>query len=414
MNSSLPRCLSPGLTLVIVIAAGSCATRSVIGQQTGQGGASGAAGMSGPGTGGQVIHGDGGSTGTGGIGTGTGGIGNGTGGAVTCPASAGSTGSGFSFSAAVEYPTHAGSFLVALGDLNGDGKPDLAVGNYMSHSMGGAGGTSPGTGGNGSTPSAGSVSVFLSSTAGYGPPQFYNLNTGPSSIVTGDLNGDGKVDVAVVNAQGVSVFFNDGSGNLLAPVSFATGTGPVWVALGDLNGDGKADLAVANQGSYDGNVWTGGDVAVLLNMGGGTFVAANYPAGASPDGVTMADLNGDGKADLAVASGAGVSVLLNNGGGTFGAPASYGSGTNPVSVAAGDLNGDGTIDLAVASKGGGASVLLNIGNGAFAAAVNYSYPGNPYNGTGMVVIGDLNGDGRPDLAGSVPRDSCSAVVVLLN
>ena len=87
--------------------------------------------------------------------------------------------------------------------------------------------------------------------------------------------------------------------------------------------------------------------AVLLNMGGGTFVAANYPAGASPVSVAMADLNGDGKADLAVASGTGVSVLLNNGNGTFGAPASYGSGTNPVSVAAGDLNGDGKIDLAV-------------------------------------------------------------------
>ena len=355
-----------------------------------------------------MIQGDGGTTGTGGINM------PGTGGAVSCPASAGSTGSGLSFGAPVEYLTQAGSFLVALGDLNGDGKPDLALGNYMSHSIGGAGGTSPGTGGVGTTSGAGSVSVFLSATGGYGPPQFYNLNAGPSSIVSGDLNGDGKADLAVVNAQGVSVLFNDGSGNLLAPVSFATGTGPVWVALGDLNGDGKVDLAVANQGSTDGYVWSGGDVAVLLNMGGGTFVAANYPAGAIPVGVTVADLNGDGKADLAVASGAGVSVLLNNGGGTFGAPASYGSGTNPVSVAAGDLNGDGKIDLAVASTGGGASVLLNIGNGAFAAAVNYSYSANTYNGTGMVVIGDLDGDGRPDLAANAPRDSCSAVVVLLN
>ena len=74
----------------------------------------------------------------------------------------------------------------------------------------------------------------------------------------------------------------------------------------------------------------------------------------------MADLNGDGKADLAVASGTGVSVLLNNGNGTFGAPASYGSGTNPVSVAAADLNGDGKIDLAVGGANR-ASVLLNLG-----------------------------------------------------
>jgi hypothetical protein len=118
--------------------------------------------------------------------------------------------------------------------------------------------------------------------------------------------------------------------------------------------------------------------------------------------VAVADLNGDGRADLAVASGTGVSVLLNNGNGTFGAPASYGSGINPASVAAGDLNGDGKIDLAVSNKDGG-SVLLNLGNGTFAAAVNYTFAG-PYNDSGPLVIGDLNGDGRADLvAGSERR-----------
>jgi hypothetical protein len=426
MNSSPPRCFLSGLTFVFLIAAGSCATRSVIGQQTGQGGSTGTGGISGPGTGGLTNPGDtGGTPGTGGFFGGDGGSPFVDGGG-SCPASAGSagsSGSSLSFGTAVEYLTHAGSNLVALGDLNGDGKPDLAVANYMSHSsLGGAGGTGAvgagtGTGGSGTggTPgtSPGSVSVSLSSTAGYGPPQYYNLNTAPTSIVTGDLNGDGKADVAVVDSQGVSVLFNDGSGTLLAPVSFATGTVPSWVALGDLNGDGKADLAVANQGAYDGSVWSGGDVAVLLNMGGGTFIAASYPAGVSPTAVTMADLNGDGKPDLAVASGTGVSVLLNNGGGTFAAPASYGSGTNPLSVAAADLNGDGKIDLAVGSRAGSASVLLNVGNGTFAAAVNYGFT-SMYNVAGPVVIGDLNGDGRPDLVGATYANPCSAVAVLLN
>ncbi len=418
MNPSSPRSLLSGLTFVLLIAAGSCGTHSVIGQQTGQGGTSGpgTGGASGSGAGGLTNPGDtGGTPGTGGLFSGDGGSPAVDGGG-RCPASAGSSGSGLSFSAAVEYFTHAGSTLVALADLNGDGKPDLAVADYMSHSnAGGAGGSGAGgsgTGGSGTggSPgtSPGSVSVFLSSTAGYGPPQYYNLNTAPLSIVTGDLNGDGKADVAIVNAQGVSVLFNDGSGALLSPVSFATGTGPSGVALGDLNGDGKADLAVANQGTSNG----GGDVAVLLNMGGGTFVAANYPAGASPTAVAIADLNGDGKADLALASGTGVSVLLNSGGGAFGSPASYGSGTNPYAIAAGDLNADGKLDLAVGSNAG-ASVLLNIGAGAFAAAVNYNYTA-PYSAAGPMVIGDLNGDGRPDLAASTRSDDCTAVAVLLN
>ncbi len=428
MNSSSPRFFLSGLGFVLLMAAGSCGTRSVIGQQTGQGGATG--GMPGSGTGGQANQGEGGLTGTGGISnpTGTGGSPNtGTGGSIvvdgggSCPVgagNAGSSGSSLSFGTPVDHLTHAGSFLVALGDLNGDGKPDLAVANYaIPPSTGGIGGNGSGTGGSGTggTPGTtrGSVSVFLSSTGGYGSPQLYNGGINLQSIVAGDLNGDQRADLAVVNDQGVSVLFNGGSGTLLSPVSFATGTGPVMVALGDLNGDGKADLAVANRGASNGSEMVGGDVAVLLNMGGGTFVAANYPAGASPVSVAMADLNGDGKADLAVASGTGVSVLLNNGNGTFGAPASYGSGTNPFSVAAGDLNGDGKIDLAVGGRDR-ASVLLNLGNGTFAAAVNYSYATDPYNGSGQIVIGDLNGDGRPDLAGNTLTDPCSAVVVLLN
>jgi hypothetical protein len=415
MSSSLPFDFSYRLLIVCLIAAGSCSTRSIIGQQTGQGGATGLGGTTGAGGTTGTGGGDGGTTGTGGGEGGTTGMGGQETGGVTgaggsnqgsgggsCPASVGASGSGLSFAPPVDYLTYAGSFLVALGDLNGDGKPDLVVANYSSPpsmgGSGGAGGSGTGgyaTGGTG-TPAPSTVSVFLSSTGGYAAPQFYTLSgTGtPGSIVAGDLNGDGKADVAVTNRLGVSVFFNDGTGALLAPVSFATGNGPSWVALGDLNGDGKADLAVADAGGSVGN----DDVAVLINTGGGTFVAANYPVGATPVELAMADLNGDGNADLAVANGVNVSVLLNNGNGTFGAPVSYGSGTDPFSVAAGDLNGDGKIDLVAGRSGGGASVLLNVGNGTFAAAINYNYT---YNSSGPLAIGDLNGDGRPDLAGTI-------------
>ncbi|MDI1452030.1 VCBS repeat-containing protein, partial [Polyangium sp. 6x1] len=142
---------------------------------------------------------------------------------------------------------------------------------------------------------------------------------------------------------------------LPGPPTSTVGVGPHSVATADLNGDGKPDLAVAN-GSSD-------NVSVLLNQGNGTFAAAvHYAAGLIPTSVATADLNGDGKPDLAVANliSNNVSVLLNQGNGTFAAAVHYAAGTYPESVATADLNGDGKPDLAVAnSSSNNVSVLLN-------------------------------------------------------
>jgi hypothetical protein len=154
----------------------------------------------------------------------------------------------------------------------------------------------------------------------------------------------------------VSVLLGNGDGTFGAKTDFGTGADPNSVAIGDLNGDGKPDLAVANEPSNT--------VSVLLGNGDGTFGAkTDFGTGASPNSVAIGDLNGDGKPDLAVANYLAntVSVLLGNGDGTFGAKTDYGTGAGASSVAIGDLNGDGKPDLAVADYNSNTvSVLLSI------------------------------------------------------
>src|SRR5262249_54582112 len=135
--------------------------------------------------------------------------------------------------------------------------------------------------------------------------------TNPSSVAIGDLNGDGHLDLAVANAGSntVSVLLYNGIGvsGFAAATPYATGGTPEPVAVGDLNGDGRPDLAVANTDSNT--------VSVLLGNGDGTFQAqTQYPTGLGPASVAIRDLNGDGKLDLAVANAVSnnVTVLLND------------------------------------------------------------------------------------------------------
>src|SRR5205823_6571764 len=141
--------------------------------------------------------------------------------------------------------------------------------------------------------------------------------SGANHAVADDFNGDGKADLVVANASSTyfTILRNAGlcSANcnlMTGPVNYAAGTTPRSVAVGDLNGDGKPDLAVANNGSNN--------LSILLGNGNGTFqTAVNYGAGSGPEAVAVGDFNRDGKADLVVAnSGATtVSILAGNGDG---------------------------------------------------------------------------------------------------
>ena len=293
---------------------------------------------------------------------------------------------GLLFAPPLSFATGNNPVAVAIGDLNGDGKPDLAVANagYPSYN----------------------VSVLLGNGDGtLGPKTDYGTFAGPYSLAIGDLNGDGRPDLVVGEFYnfGVSVLLGNGDGSFGVTTAFHTGSGVQSVAIGDLNGDGKPDLATAND--YD------NAVSVLLGNGDGSFGGGTeFGTGSAAWSVAIGDLNGDGKPDLAVANAgsATVSVLLGNGDGRFGVKTDHDTGISPRSVAIGDLNGDGRPDLVVATSGSNTvSVLLGNGDGSFAPKTDYGTVGSSFS----VAIGDLNGDAKPDLA--VANSFSNTVAVLL-
>ncbi len=245
-------------------------------------------------------------------------------------------------------------------------------------------------------------------------------NSGPGewpfavSVAVGDVNGDGKLDLAIANSGlgTVAVLLGNGDGTFQTAVPYSTGGGnPNAVVIVDVNGDGKPDIVVANCGggcqSYD-----EGSVGVLLGNGDGTFQAPVSYSAWSVGSVAVADLNGDGYPDLVASNycqGAGctsgVSVLLNNGDGTFQPAVSYGvPGYLSYSVAIADVNNDGKPDLLVGNGcldwscgSGSVGVLLGNGDGTFQPAVIYDAGAGGFGASNSVAVADVNGDGYPDL-----------------
>jgi hypothetical protein len=305
---------------------------------------------------------------------------------------ASSVGSGPSFAAPKSYPAGLDPASVAIGDLNGDGKLDLATANTT----------------------AGTVSVLLNGGDGSLRAKVdYAAGSNPASVAIGDLNGDGNADLVTgarlmlgrFPSRDVVVFFNLGDGSFSARVEYPIGLGYglMSVAIGDLNGDGKLDVAAANE--------SGDSVSVLLNSGnGGLLPHVDYETGSLPESVAIGDLNGDGKADMATANrfASSVSIFLNRGDGSFQPKVDYQTGSNPDSVAIGDLNGDDKADLGTANaEVSTVSILLGTGDGSFSAKVDSEVDRGP----GSIAFVDLNGDRKPD---AVTANGASNTVTVLS
>lgn len=259
---------------------------------------------------------------------------------------------------------------LALGDLDGDGRLDVATPNSQ----------------------LSAVTVLLGSGGGaLAPFQSYPTFSEPQDVVIADLTGDGIPDLATADytGGGVTVLRGLGDGTFAPRVAHAVGAGLVSLLAVDLDGDTLADLAISKE--------SGNKLAILPALAGGGFGAAiEVPTGALPHQIASADFDHDGLADLAIANFSAATVSLHPGTGTHtpAAAAPFACGPTPVGLAVADLDRDGDADLLVTNVNSATvSVLLGNGDGTFASAATYPTDPRP---RGMDA-GDLDGDGIPDL-----------------
>ena len=291
-----------------------------------------------------------------------------------------SSSSVISFTSPVSYATGASTVALVVADLNGDGKLDIAAlgNNQVTILLGQGDGTFQTT-----------------------PP--FSVSPGAKAIAAGDIDGDGKIDLVVTGSDApFQILNNYSSGGSLAFGTGGVGTGSSDnLKLGDFNGDGKLDVVTISSTAQSLNVWQNNSTPhnINFNQAVGSPVNVNL---AAPLGLAIADFNRDGHSDVAVSEGGGfkVSVLLNDGTGrlTTDSNSPYNVSNGISGLVAADFNGDGAPDLAF-SDGETGAVEVAFNNDShnffnFSPAPSFTIAGN----ASHVAVGDFNGDGKLDAA----------------
>lgn len=257
--------------------------------------------------------------------------------------------------------------VLASADFNGDLKPDLVAGGE-------------------------GVSIWIGDgNGGFSSTYSSATPTQVQAVAAAELNGDSKMDFAVVTWVGffpqagkLQVFLGNGSGGASPLPEESLNYVPVGLRIANLDADGIRDLVISSDKG----------IHVLQGAGNGTFSELGVLSPAVRFGaIAVADLNGDSKLDIAAATAQGVTVFLGNGDGTFQAGTDYLIGTSPSSVIIGEFNGDGKTDLVTGNSNGSVSFLRGRGDGTFEPSFTFSnLPGAYQNGSA-----DFNGDGKLDI-----------------
>src|SRR6266566_370531 len=294
------------------------------------------------------------------------------------------------------YAVGTAPVAIAIGDFNGDGKPDLAVANSGSNN----------------------VSILLNNGDGtFQAAVNYAAGTSPSAILTGDFNGDGKQDLIIANLGDVdnhvngnlSLLQGNGDGTFQSAVSITAGANPQSIVAGDFNGDKRLDLAVGDART--------GILNILLGNGDGTFQSPNSIPLTTFGTVelTAADLNTDSILDLVASIPDGAVALLGKGDGTFQVPVhiadtpNSGSFVAAGSVVAADFDGDHKIDIVFQTLHLAPQACRPVcidqyqlvfyrGNGDGKLQTGVPVSSFFVVAAGNIVAADFNGDGKVDVA----------------